>query len=146
MATNDANALISEAWQQILSLRGVRHLNPSDLDCHPLDTCIVVGNNARISLKVCVTCLSAYLNTSDGSTFSHVLDVDQRRCTQCGMVGHINDFMSRNGFPVKFCSACRRDWAKKKKEAEGQAADEHVRSNLATMRADLERLERELSQ
>lgn len=146
MPRNDAKTLISEAWTHLASLRGVRNENPSGLDCHPKGTSLIIGNCSPFGLVVCVTCLSAYLLTSDGSQFSHVLDADQRRCEQCGMVGHITDFMSRTGFPVKFCSACRRDWAKAKKAAEGQKADDHVRANISAMRADLERLERELSE
>ncbi len=153
MAKSDTATLLNEAWRRLASLPGVEHVNPSGLDCHPRATGLVIQDLSPIALLVCVKCLTAYVRTSDGSTYSHALGKHQRRCAECGIVADIECFMSRNGFPVRFCAACRTAWSKAKKEADAVAAeveeklaDESVRANLGDMRARLERLERELSE
>lgn len=146
MAKTDHAALLDEAWEGLASRRGVENLNPSGLDCHPRGTALVIRATSPIALLVCVKCLGAYIQTSDGAIYGHVLRKNQRKCKQCGLVADVSDFLTRNGFPARFCSACRMAWAKNKKEAENQAADEHVRANIGLMRAELERLERELAE
>lgn len=148
-------ALLNEAWLHLLEVPGVGNLNPSGLDCHPLATALVLEDiDLRpIALLVCVQCLTTYLRASDGGMYGAAPSTSQRVCRQCGTTAPVSEFVSnRTGSPTRFCADCRTAWGRNKyaerKKLAGDEVELEVEDDgpidLAAIKADLLRLEREL--
>jgi len=124
------------------------------LSCHEEADALVFHDppDQAVSLSVCVECLRAYVQVAEGVVYRGSLPGEEKTCQRCGTRHPVDDFVSQNGFPTKYCSACRKQWSKDKfaaeqavREAQELADALAAKETLAAMRRDLRRIEAELA-
>lgn len=104
-------------------------------NCHPLERSLgyvvpATNDTDAINVILCLGCFSFKILVED-TTYGPGSNTTDKTCVRCNEKKSEGLFISREGFPTKFCDTCRYAWGKAKFQAEKEAKKSEFKQEMA---------------